>query len=366
MSLRTAFLTVWNNAYVRIGVLILALVGVLWLLGVTRAVWFTFALAWLVAYLVQPLVNWTERRLRARWLGVVFVLLGFFLLGGLISVLVTNLIREASEFSSTLPALIDRVVQTSQTLPAGIQALPLPAALVTIVDQAYQSLGALLQRLTTGLITGLEGLVKSGGLLGGLRVIVEDVVRFFAFLAMTIYLTLDLPRVARSLLQAVPFAYQPLAHDLAAKLERSVGGYVRGQLLIAAVVGALLWLGLSLIGLPLALSLGVLAGVLSVVPFFGVIGIVPSLLVAASLGWWQVLAVLALFAAANQLESHVLQPLVLGRTAHLHPVTIILALLLGVSLYGLLGAIVAVPIAAFLKLLYTNYYLTSRLFRPKV
>ena len=86
---------------------------------------------------------------------------------------------------------------------------------------------------------------------------------------------------------------------------------------------------------------------------------------AASLGWWQVLAVLALFAATNQLESHVLQPLVLGRTAHLHPVTIILALLLGVSLYGLLGAIVAVPVAAFLKLLYTDYYLTSRLFRLK-
>ena len=362
MTLRGAFRTVWNNAYVRVSIVLLAVLAALWLLGRTRTVWLTFALAWLVAYLVQPLVNWAERRLRARWLGVVFVLLIIFLLVGVTSVVVTGLVTQAAQFSSELPALTDRAVQTSQTLPAGIQRLPLPAALITVIDQAYQSLGGLLQRLTSGLVAGLEGLVTGGGLVGGLRVIVEDVVRFFAFLAMTLYLTLDLPRVAQALLQAVPRDQQPLARDLGAKLERSVGGYVRGQLAIAVIIGVLLWLGLSLIGVPLALSLGVLAGLFNIVPFFGVVGVVPSLLVAASLGGWQVVAVLVLFTAANQLESHVLQPLVLGRTAHLHPVTIILALLLGASLFGLVGAIIAVPVAAFLKLLYTDYYLKSRLF----
>jgi predicted PurR-regulated permease PerM len=110
--------------------------------------------------------------------------------------------------------------------------------------------------------------------------------------------------------------------------------------------------------------LGFLAGVFNLVPYLGVvIAITPSLLLALSQGWGQVLGVLVVFVAANQFEAHLLSPLVLARATQLHPATVIVAILLGASLLGLWGAVLAVPAAAFLKLVYSDYYLTSCLYK---
>lgn len=289
--MKEALTIVWSNAYVRVAALALLVAAALWFVVLTRTVWVTLALAWLVAYLVQPLVGWCERRLHARWLGLVVSLAGFFLLIGLLSVLVGGLVDQAAQFSRELPSLVDRAARVTQGLPASIQRLPLPAAIVAAIDQAYRSLGDLLQRLADALVRGLGGLVTGGGLVGGLRVIATDAVRLFAFLALGAYLILDLPRVGRSLLRAVPVARQPLARELAAKFERSVGGYLRGQVVVAGIVGLLVWLGLTLLGVPLAAALGGVAAILGLVPFFGVAGIVPSLLLAVGLPWWRVLGV---------------------------------------------------------------------------
>lgn len=362
--MRQAFRTVFQSPRLRVALALLAAAAGLWFVIYTRGIWLTFLLACLLAYLAQPLMNLCERRLRARWLGLLAVLMGIFLLVGAASLLATDLAEQAARFSRDLPNLVNQAVAVVQNGPAGLQSLSLPPALARPVEQAYRSLGALFAGLSAQLVRTLEGFVTGGGLVSGVGLLLDDVVRLLAFFSLTIYLLLDLPRVGQSLLRAVPRPYQPLAEDLTGKLERSVGGYFRGQLVIALSVGVLVGLGLTLLRVPLALSLGVLAGVFNLVPYLGVvIATVPSLLLAAGLGWPQTLGVVAVFTVVNQLEAHVLSPLVLGRATRLHPVTIVLAILLGARLFGLWGAVLAVPVTAFLKLLYDDFYLTSRFHR---
>lgn len=152
------------------------------------------------------------------------------------------------------------------------------------------------------------------------------------------YFLYDLPRLGRAALAVFPEPYQPLAQDLAAKLNASVGGYVRGQLLVALCVGFLVGLGFWLVGVPLAASLGFLAGVFNLIPFVGVVvSGVPALLLAATGGLGKAALALLVMVAANQLEAHVLGPLIVGRATRLHPVTAIAAILTGGTLFGLWG-----------------------------
>jgi predicted PurR-regulated permease PerM len=358
---RQALQTIWNTTWVRVLVILLFAGLACYFMYHTRRIWFLFFLAWLLAYLFQPLLEWCEKRLRARWLGVIVFLLLVFLVLGFTSLLVVGLTQQARQFSQQLPQLIDRATLLFRTLPTDIQNLPFPAMVINLFNESYQSLGATLKDLTEKVIRGLEHFATDGALLGRVGVLVRDAVEGVALLVITLYLLLDLPRVEKSFLQAVPRSHQPLAKDLSAKLEHAVGGYFRGQLVVAFIVGIMVWLGLTVLGVPLALSLGFLAGILNLVPYLGpVSAFIPSALLAMSLGWFHVLGVVIVFIVANQLESHVLSPLILGRSTQLHPVTVILCILLGASVFGLWGAVATVPFTAFIKLLYTDYYLPSR------
>lgn len=117
-------------------------------------------------------------------------------------------------------------------------------------------------------------------------------------------------------------------------------------------------------GVPLAASLGFLAGVFNLIPFVGVIvSGVPALLLAATGGWGKVLLALLVLWLANQLEGNLLGPFIVGRSTRLHPVTAIAAILVGATLFGLWGALLGVPTAAFLKVLLEEYYKKSRFYR---
>ena len=362
--MRQAFNTLWQSSALRVVVALTLFALLLFFFYYTRGVWITFLLAFLLAYLVQPLMTFAERRLRARWVGTALFLLGFFLFLGIVSALIAGLVTQVSSFVEDLPGLITTVEEASENLPFLLSQFALPNALINIINNAYQSVGSLLENLSEQFLTWLQNIFISGEVVGGVTVIIGDVVQFFAFLAITIYLVSALPRVQKSFAQAVPLPYRTLSTDLAHKLEHSVGGYFRGQLIIALIIGVLTGAGFALLGLPLALLLGFLAGVFNLVPYLGVVvATVPALLLAAGMGWWQVLGVLVVVTVANQLETHIFSPLILGRTTELHPVTVILAILIGARLFGLLGAIFAVPLAAFLKLVYEDYYFKSRLYR---
>lgn len=350
-------------AYAVLAYLLLQLLGTV--LGGARGALVTLFLAFLFAYLTSPIVRALEKRRVPRFVGVLLVYLGLGLFLGLASFLMADVVNVLARFATELPRILAPLLTWIENLPSRIGQIELPPALEGAFAQAAQSLQTLLQGFTQTLLQGLRTLLAQGGnLIGFLASLVGGVLQLFAALIISIYLLYDLPQISKNLFLAIPLPYQPLAADIAAKLDRAVGGYIRGQLLVAIGVGLIVTLGLWVSGVPLAGSLGFLAAVFNLIPFAGVIiSTVPALLLALTVGWPQVVAVLAVVVAANQIEAHILSPRILGQTTSLHPVSVIGAILVGSSLYGLIGALVAVPLMAFFKVLYTELYLNSRFYR---
>ena len=181
------------------------------------------------------------------------------------------------------------------------------------------------------------------------------------FLVLTVFLLYDFPTLNRAFFRAFPRRYQTGVIELLRKLDLSVGGYLRGQLLVSVVIGVAIWLGMTLLGVPFALGIGFLAGVFNIVPYLGpVIAFVPAALLTLTLGGSHLIGTVAVFLGVNFLDSNIISPFIFSLTIKLHPVLVLTSILVGASLFGLVGAIIAVPSAAFLTLLYSEYYLNSR------
>lgn len=181
------------------------------------------------------------------------------------------------------------------------------------------------------------------------------------------YLLVDFGKVRGLVEVMVPGGHRERFFDVALKVDRAVGGFIRGQLICAATVGVLTTLGLSLLGMKqYALLIGCLAGAANIIPYLGpVIGALPAVLymlvvqdTAGDKLLWAGL-VIGVFAVIQLFDSLVMQPKVIGQNAQLHPAVVILALALGAN-FGLIGMIVAVPIAASVRVLIKEFYWDAR------
>jgi predicted PurR-regulated permease PerM len=167
----------------------------------------------------------------------------------------------------------------------------------------------------------------------------------FVTLVLAFFLSVEPGVVLNGAARWVPAKHQERVWRIARNIHESIGAWARGQLAIALIFGALMGVGLKLIGVPYAPSLGVIAGILEVVPYVGgFITVVLAVLSAATIGVPQVIAVVVLYVVLVNLESHVLAPLLYGKALGLPPVAILLALLAGVELLGILGALLAIPL----------------------
>ena len=167
----------------------------------------------------------------------------------------------------------------------------------------------------------------------------------FVTLVLAFFLSVEPGVVLDGAARWVPVKHQERVWRIARNIHESIGAWARGQLAIALIFGALMGVGLKLIGVPYAPSLGVIAGILEVVPYVGgFITVVLAVLSAATVGVPQVIAVIVLYVVLVNIESHVLAPLLYGKALGLPPVAILLALLAGVELLGILGALLAIPL----------------------
>ncbi|MEW6421422.1 MAG: AI-2E family transporter [Deinococcota bacterium] len=358
-----AFQYVWRSPWVRVAVFLLAFYLAYRLFAEIRTVVVDFAVAFLIAYLANPVLNWLERGRVKRGLGVFFVLLLFVGIFALMTALIVTVSTQLVALITGLPAQVGRLNELLNTVFGWLGAHGIPGVesvrlrLTEAIQVALQNLGRnivpILQNLLSSTGTIFSSLVSIGGIVGQIVLI----------LLLSIYLMLDYSRVNAALLHAFPRPWQPRVLELTESVGTAVGGYVRGQLLIATFVGVFVWLGLTLIGVPSAAAIGFLAGAFNIVPYLGpVIGATPALLLALPFGWIKLLLVVLVFVAANQIEGHFLSPYILSRTTHLHPVTVIVAILIGASLLGFAGALLSVPAVALGKLLLDKYYFPSRVY----
>lgn len=318
-------------------------------------------LSYLFAYLFHPLVVWLQKRGVRRGLGlmVAFVIVLLFL--ALSTVLIASVVRELALFVQKLPTLVTSVQtqinawidqfeqmrgQNNQQIRDLIDQGT--AALQEALSSVVQNVLGLLQSTSTGLVT------RTLGVLGG-------VVQFFLILIVGTYMLGAFEGIGKTMLGLVPVRFQGRVLEFSQDVSIAVGGYIRGQLLIAAAVGTMVGVGLAILGVPLALALGFISAIFNIVPYLGVIiSIVPALLLASQFGVVTMILVVVVFMIANQVEALVLSPNILGRTTELHPITIILTIIAGASVLGVFGGLLAVPLVALAKLLVYKHWIGSK------
>ncbi|MBW6457286.1 MAG: AI-2E family transporter [Trueperaceae bacterium] len=373
----TAIETLWRNPWVR-GLTYLVAAILLLVFLITQRSAYAFALqvavaGFLIAYIFNPLVDLLGRLRINRGLAVtlVFLLLVQALVAG--SVLFSQVVAEAARFVNLLPAALSNLGDTFGVVSGWLgrlgESLPdvlrerfgIEAGGEEFAAQVQDQIAAWLTAGAQGVVAFLERMLSEGPgvLVAGATTIVSGAFQVVLIAIASVYMLYDFPRLTANARRFVPVRYRGLHGDLVRKADRAVGGYLRGQVLIAIALGFLLWIGLSLIGLPLATAISVLAAVFNLVPYLGpIVATVPAVLLGFTVSPLTALLALIVFFAANQIEAHLLGPMILAKSTDLHPVTVLVSILVGVGFLGLLGAFLAVPVVALVKVVLEEYLLT--------
>jgi predicted PurR-regulated permease PerM len=328
----------------RWGIVAAAAVGGLFLLlWVLKAALTPLAAAFVIAYLLDPLIDWFEEH-RVRRSFAIFLLLGLVGGGVLVFLLfvIPRLVAEMSALADQMPIYLERFV--TEFVPAVERRLgiDLPETLDGVLGElrgAELTLLGTLRDLLAGTVKTLTGTL---GIVVGLLVIP----------ILAYYLLVQFDDVVARIGEWVPPRHRDYVFEKARTIDRLVSGFLRGQMLVAASLGVLYAVGFSVIGIDLAIGVGLLAGVMALVPYLGNIVALGTATVLCVLKFGvdgHLLAVLGWYVVVQNLEGFVLTPRIVGSSVGLHPAAVIVALLIGGDLFGFLGLLIAVPIAAVVK-----------------
>lgn len=319
-------------------VIVMAALG-LWLAYELRVLIVDLLMTLTLASAIAPVAEWGEARKVPRIATVLAVYVLVVLAYALIAVFLAPVIWEqAVQLYKHLPGYMSGVMDWYKQLldMVGEQGDAFRLEMADVRPGVLKLVGQ-----TLDITKGLLGLILNGILV--------------AFL--TAYFVVEANDIWPALLNWVPPRHRLRAAELIRPLAGRMGGYVRGQLLVSIAVGAFLAVGLTSIGVKYSLILGVLAGFLNLMPFVGSLLTASfSVLVAANQSLLTGALTLGLFGLEQWFESNVIVPQLLGKQVELHPVMVLFSILIGASLMGILGALVAVPVASAALLLAEELY----------
>ena len=290
-----------------------------------------FLFALVIASGISPFANWLDERGFPRVVGVLalyMIVLGLAVF--VLSLVVPYISDDINRLIGVLPKVVEQV---SSSLETAQNSSPQYLDFLGEIQNILSSFSSYLQQASQSVV----GLIIS--VFGGLF-------SFVAILIISFYLSVTRKGVESFLGSVVPEKYEDYVISLWKRTEIKVGKWIQGQMLLGLIVGLAVYVGLSLMHVKFALLLALLMMVLELVPMVGpVVSAIPAVILAflqsPVLGFW----VLVLYIVVQQLENHILVPIILGRTLNLNPVVILIALLVGQTLAGIPGMILAVPIS---------------------
>lgn len=317
-----------------------------------------FVTVFFLAAVLNPLVVWLERRKIRRGIAVMLVMLG--LIGTMIGVgflvvppiveQTSALIKQRETFSTGIEkqvqGALDRFPQLKSLLPASVRESPdLESLGKALSPQLSKGLGSLGTSVSSRVFS------VTAGVFGGL-------ISFVLALLLTTFVLANPKPLVAGFLCAVPHRHREAAGRSIARIESQMLAWIRATLINGVITGISTGALLYFIGLPSAIVFGVLAFFGEFVPNIGpIVSSIPALFVAAGLGTNKLLLTLAAILFVQQVESNVLVPFIMGRELELHPVTIVFFALAMGALLGVIGAVLAVPAAAVMKILFDEFYL---------
>lgn len=286
-----------------------------------------------IASAIEPATHWFNKHRIPRVLGVIIVyLLVFSILGGVFYLIVPPLFSEVSDFISTSSLL------GSQDLPQTVVGL-----LPSLPASASEFLTGLLLNIEDSLGEAASGFFQAtANIFGGAFSLVLIVVISF-------YLSVQEHGIENFLGIVTPRKYEGYVLDLWERSRQKIGRWLQGQLLLGVMVGVMVFLGLTILGVKYALFLAIIAAIFELIPMFGpIISAIPAVIIAFSQSPGMGLAVLVLYVLVQQFENHLIYPLVVRKTIGVPPLLVVMAVVVGARLGGIFGIILAVPVAAVL------------------
>jgi predicted PurR-regulated permease PerM len=337
--------------WIQLVMLPLALLGIWALARASGPVLLVFAVAGVVALVLNPVVQWLERPLRRlhmpRGLAVLIVYLTLVLVLAGVGLLLVNAVADQVQvFQHNLPNLVDQANKSLASLQKTLNDNGIKVEITRQGKTALQTLQDNLSQSTGDIVSSARDILGT---------VVEGAFGVVLTVVISIYMLLYAPRIGRLVRNVLPRGDGTPADDFPVRAQKAVFNYVRGQVLFSLIMGfsagIVLWflgiVGIFPDGQRYAVFFGAFYGVMELIPYVGpILGGAPPAIIALFQdplsGLWVILALIAL----QQLEGHVVAPQVFGRTLRINPLIVLAALLIGGQLYGIVGAFVALPLAA--------------------
>jgi predicted PurR-regulated permease PerM len=302
----------------------------LWFFYLVRDIIALVFVAIIITSAIDPIVDWLQKRKVPRALTVLVVYILFLsVLGSAVGLLIPPLSTEIRGLGENFPALTEKL-----------------SGYFKIVRD-YATSHNLQQQVANFTGSVAEKISQAGSsILGGTVSFIGGIFSFVVVLSIAFYMSVQEKGIKKFIASLAPVEHSGYVSDLVDRIQFKMGRWLQGQMFLMLVIFALDYLGLLLIGAPYALVLALIAGILEIIPYIGpVVSAVIAVAVSFLHGPVTGLLVLALFVIVQQLEGYLLTPLVMKKAVGLNPVVVILALMIGAKLGGVLGIIVAVPIA---------------------
>ncbi|WP_255361653.1 MULTISPECIES: AI-2E family transporter [unclassified Candidatus Frackibacter] len=320
------------------------LIGIIYFLYLVRIVLLPFVLAILIVYLVEPFIDCLLNRGVGRNLALALILFlvagGIFLFGFFAA---PYLIEELNTLAQRLPVYAKEIQNIIDLINDKYERIDLPPAIQTIIDNSLSRIQSVTLRFVERTTEVIIGLLSS----------------FFSLVMAPIlafYMLKDIDLIKKNMWSLVPKAYRKEVKQLLKKIDDVLRGYLKGQLLVSIVVGLLLSLGFYILKVKFYLLIGIFAGIMNLIPYLGVVlGILPALFIVSFKSTQAIIGVVVLYLIVQQLESSLISPKIVGDKVGLHPIIIIFSLLVGGELLGIIGMLLAVPIAGIIKVIINHF-----------
>jgi predicted PurR-regulated permease PerM len=329
--------------WLKIGVVLTAF----YLMSQVTPIYLPIILAVILAFILAPLVErlcclrlWPAHRHLPRGLAVALTILAAAAVFAVtVGFIFSPFVREFNNFVFNLPTLIERIQSITGAIGMKAQSLELPANVQTMVDRVLAGAASY------GVQLGQRALTSTVNF-------ASKVVELVVVPVLTYYFLKDWRKLKESVLTVLPPAGRPRGTVIVEEMATVISGYIRGQVVISVIMGLLAFVGMYFLGVEYPLVLGLLAALTETIPIIGpIIGAAPAVFLAYLGSPALAVKVAVFFLIIHQLENHVIVPKVMGRSIDLHPVAVIISLLIGGQLMGIVGMMLAVPVAALLKVL---------------
>jgi predicted PurR-regulated permease PerM len=315
---------------------ILAVLLGAWLLVQIRSILVLLAIGILFAAAIEPLVIWLRRRGLKRGQAIAAIYGSLILVVGLLILsLVPSMVRQSSSLLDDIPAILE----SSRERANSIDNVAVRDALLKAIDEAEE----IYEETSSGENASIAGTQVIGVItsVGGILVSIVTV------LVVAFYWLTEKSIIKHVVLRRVPEQHEQRWFVVWEEIENRIGGWTRGQAMLCLIIGVISTIGYLILGLDYWIALGLWAGITELIPFIGpILGGAAAFAVALTDSWQKALIVVVFVLILQQLESSVLVPRVMRNAVGMSPLTVILAVLIGSTLYGPIGAILAIPLGA--------------------